>query len=361
MKKNSVRIGIIGCGWATNIKHIPSLNKIPEAEVVALCDHNLKKAEDTAKKYCGEVKLYTDYHEMLKDETIDAIHVCTQNKYHCKITCDALNAGKHVLCEKPMAITEEEAELMVKTAEKTGKKLTVGYQSRFSNEAIYLKNEADKGTFGEIYYARAIALRRKAVPTWGDFLDKQIQGGGPIIDIGSHSLDLALWIMNNYEPDFCVGTTYRKLISDGGVGNAFGSWDPKKFTSEDSGFGFVRMKNGATISVEASWALNILDPKESCVQICGTEAGADTLINGARINGIRDGKLFSQIPDFRNIGASLYRDEHMSSPVEREAHSWIFSILEDTDPVVKPAEAAVVTKILDGIYKSAESGTIYKF
>lgn len=356
-----IRVGIIGCGTAAMSKHLPAISKIAEIEVVALCDIHEDRAEKAAKIYGGgKAAVYTDYRKLLEDKTIDAVNVLTQNIYHCQITVDALEAGKHVLCEKPMATTSADALKMIETAKRTGKKLTIGYQTRFSNEVLYLKNEADKGTFGDIYYARAIALRRRMVPTWGNFIEKEYQGGGPLIDIGSHSLDLTLWIMDNYKPKYCLGTSYRKLVDQGGAGNSWGGWDPKRFTSEDSAFGFVVMENGATISVESSWAINMMDAREATTVLCGTLAGAD-MANGVRINGVRDDKLYVQRQDFMNIVNPVYKDELYVSPAEREAHTWALSIINDKDPVVLPEQAYCVTKILEGIYTSANTGDIYRF
>ena len=194
--EKKIRIGIIGCGGIANGKHMPSLKKVAECEMVAFCDIVLERAEKAAEKYgIPGAKVYEDYKELLKDESIDVVHVCTPNRSHSFITVDALEAGKHVMCEKPMAINSAEAKKMLDAAEKTGKKLTIGYQSRFRDDSMYLKAEADAGELGEIYYAKATALRRRAVPTWGVFLNEYEQGGGPLIDIGTHALDLTLWMM----------------------------------------------------------------------------------------------------------------------------------------------------------------------
>ena len=226
-----LRVGIIGCGGIANGKHMPAVKKIPEAEMVAFCDIVVERAEKDKEKYgTPDAKVYEDYKELLKDESIDVVHVCTPNRAHSFITVDALEAGKHVMCEKPMAINSAEAKKMIDAANRTGKTLTIGYQNRQTSEALFLKEEADRGTFGDIYFARAFAVRRRAVPTWGVFLNEYEQGGGPLIDIGTHALDLTLWMMDNYEPDYVLGSTYRKLADTANAANAWGSWDPKKFT-----------------------------------------------------------------------------------------------------------------------------------
>jgi predicted dehydrogenase len=224
-----------------------------------------------------------------------------------------------------------------------------------------MKEQADKGTFGEIYYAEATALRRRAVPTWGVFLNEYEQGGGPLIDIGTHALDLTLWMMQNYKPKYCVGTSYHKLNKDTNQGNAWGNWDPDKFTVEDCAFGFVVMENGATINLESSWALNILDPREAVTTICGTLAGAD-MNDGLRINGIRNNCPYVFKPDLdQKSGAAFFSAKGSGKPNEIEAYQWINAIINDTDALVKPEEAYTVTRILEGIYKSAETGDIYRF
>ncbi len=357
----TVRIGIIGCGGIANGKHMPALKQLPNVELVAFCDIIVERAEAAKAKYgTPDAKVYEDYRELLKDETIEVVHVCTPNRSHSFITVDALDAGKHVMCEKPMAINSAEAQKMLDAQKRSGKKLTIGYQSRQAAGAQYLKQEAKDGTFGEIYYAKATALRRRAVPTWGVFLNEYEQGGGPLIDIGTHSLDLTLWLMDNYKPKYCVGTTYHKLNKDTNQGNAWGNWDPDKFTVEDSAFGFVVMENGATINLESSWAINMLDVREATTCICGTKAGAD-LYDGVRINGIRNNSQYVLRPTLNPQGAAFYEGVNNAEPSVMEAAQWINAVVTDTDPCVLPEQAFTVTRILEGIYESAKSGQPYYF
>ena len=349
------RIGIIGCGGIANGKHMPSLKKLPDGEMVAFCDIIEERAIKAAKDFgTPDAKYYTDYKELLKDESIDIVHVCTPNREHSFITIDALEAGKHVMCEKPMAKTSKEAKEMLDAAKRTGKKLTIGYQNRQTSAAQYVKAACVNGELGDIYYGNAIALRRRAVPTWGVFLNEEEQGGGPLIDIGTHALDLTLWCMNNYKPKMVVGTKYRKLADQTNTANAWGDWDPEKYTVEDSAFGFVTMENGATIILQSSWALNLLEAKEACFRICGTKAGADTW-DGARINGVRFGRQYVEKPDLNAGGAAFY-DGVEASPSDRDMRQWIDAIKNNTDPCVLPEQAYCVTQILEAIYTSAETG-----
>ncbi|MEC0268687.1 Gfo/Idh/MocA family oxidoreductase [Paenibacillus anseongense] len=354
------RIAIIGCGGIANGKHMPSLNKLKNVEMVAFCDIIPEKAQEAADKHGkGETRVYEDYRELLKDSTIDIVHVCTPNDSHAEITIAALEAGKHVMSEKPMAKTAADARRMVEAAKRTGKKLTVGYNNRFRSDSQHLHQLCSEGELGDIYFAKAHAIRRRAVPTWGVFLDEEKQGGGPLIDIGTHALDLTLWMMNNYEPKVVLGTSYHKLSQRENAANAWGPWDPSKFTVEDSAFGMITMKNGATIILESSWALNTLEVDEAKCTLSGTEGGAD-MKNGLRINGEKHSRLYTTEVELKAGGVAFYDGETESAP-DLEMRLWIQAIENDTDPVVTPEQACVVSEILEAIYESAKTGKAVYF
>lgn len=356
---DKVRIGIIGCGGIAHGKHMPALAKVPQAAMVAFCDVVEEKAHKAAREFGTKNALCcTDYRELLERKDIDVVHVLTPNKQHSFITVDALESGKHVMCEKPMAINSAEAKKMLDAAKRTGKKLTIGYQNRFKADSFYLKKVVENGDLGEIYYAKALAVRRRGVPTWGVFLDAENQGGGPLIDIATHALDLCLYEMDNYEPKMVVGASFRKLADHENAANIWGPWDPKKFTVEDAAFGFVRMKNGALISVESSWALNTLRADDGKIILCGDKAGADTLgeKNTLRINGEKFSKLYTAEPDLSAGGVDFYEGS-VGKPQDIEARMWIDHVMDDTKPlIVKPEQAYVVTQILEAIYQSADTG-----
>ncbi|GIN70620.1 oxidoreductase [Bacillus sp. J14TS2] len=355
-----LKVAIVGCGGIANGKHMPSLSKVEQVELVAFCDIIVEKAEQAAAKFGVEgAKVYEDYKELLADSSIDVVHVCTPNSSHAEISIAALESNKHVMCEKPMAKTSEEAKQMVEAAKRTGKKLTIGYNNRFRPDSLHLHNVSARGDLGEVYYAKAHAIRRRAVPTWGVFLDEEKQGGGPLIDIGTHALDLTLWTMDNYKPKAVLGTTYHKLGHMENAANAFGSWDPEKFKVEDSAFGFITMENGATIVLESSWALNTLDVDEAKVSLSGTLAGAD-MKDGLRINGEEFSRLYTKKVDLGVGGVAFYGGK-AESDSDIEARQWIESIINDTEPLVKPEQAFVVTQILEAIYESAKTGKAVYF
>ncbi|RUS43871.1 Gfo/Idh/MocA family protein [Cohnella sp. AR92] len=348
---------MIGCGGIAYGKHFPSLAKIPEVRLKAFFDVSADRAADAKEKFgTPDAKVYTSVQELLNDPDIQVVHVCTPNDTHAEISIAAMEAGKHVLCEKPMAKTSEDARRMLETAERTGRKLSIAYQNRFRADSRWLKEACRQGQLGEIYMAKAHAVRRRAVPTWGVFLDKEKQGGGPLIDIGTHALDLALWMMDNYEPKHVLGTTYRKLAEQGSPANAWGNWDPAKFTVEDSAFAMITMKNGASIWLESSWALNTLDVDEAKVTLSGTKAGAD-MKNGLRINGEEHGHLYTK----EIVLGDQWNSEAPNDSAEREARAWIDSILNDTDPVVTAKQALVVQEILEAVYESSAKGQAVSF
>lgn len=350
-----LKAGIIGCGGIANGKEMPAVKQTGLVDMVAFCDIVLEKAEKAVKDFgTADAKAYTDYRELLQDKNIDIVYVCTPNRSHSEITVAALNAGKHVMCEKPMAINTAEAKKMVDAAKANNKLLTIGYQNRYRSDSAYLKAECENGVLGDIYFAKARAIRRRAVPTWGVFLNEYEQGGGPLIDIGTHALDLTLWMMDNYKPKYAVGTVYHKLNDQKNTGNAWGDWKCEEFTVEDSAFGFVVMENGATILLESSWALNSLEVREAATLLCGTEAGAD-MFDGLRINGVKNGRQYVTTPDL-NAGSVAFFEGASDKPEVLEQLTFINAVLGKNELIVKPEQALVVTQILEAIYESAKTG-----
>lgn len=357
---NLLKIAIVGCGGIANGKHLPSLSRLKEVELVAFCDIVIERARTAADKYGAPgAQVFEDYRELLRDESIQVVHVCTPNDSHAEIAIAAMEAGKHVMCEKPMAKTAADARRMVEAAKRTGRKLTIGYNNRFRPDSLHLKQLCEAGELGDIYYAKAHAIRRRAVPTWGVFLDGEKQGGGPLIDIGTHALDLTLWLMNNYEPQAVLGQAFHKLSSRENAANAWGPWDPAKFTVEDSAFGMIVMKNGATIVLESSWALNTLDVKEAKCTLCGTEGGAD-MEEGLRLNGEKLSRLYKHQVQLDTGGVDFY-DGKKESMQDTEMRLWIDALLNDKEPVVTPEQACVVSEILEAIYESARTGKAVYF
>jgi predicted dehydrogenase len=361
--EQTIQAGIIGCGGIAQNKHLPSIQKLGFVKLTAFCDVIAERAEKMAKQYgTPDARIYTDYRELLdKEKDVEAVHVLTPNRSHSEISVAAMEAGRHVLCEKPMAINSAEAGKMLDCAKRTGKILTIGYQNRFRPESRFLKEACETGMLGDIYYATAHAIRRRAVPTWGVFLDEYAQGGGPLIDIGTHALDLTLWMMNNYKPKRVLGSVYRKLADQTNQGNAFGPWDPKLFTVEDSAFGTIIMEDGATIVLESSWALNTLDVDEAKTTLCGTEAGADMKGSGLRLNGVRFGRPYIEEVDVTPTGVAFFEGSADEPCDVMEARTFYNAIMNGGSLIVKPEQAIIVTQILEAIYESAKTGKTIEF
>ncbi len=344
-----IKAGIIGCGAIARDKYLASLRELDRTDMLAFCDIELTRAQSAAHEFGAPgAKAYTDY-RLLLELPLDVVYVCTPNRSHAPVSVAALDSGKHVMCEKPMALNGDEAAKMLEAAKRSGKLLTIGYQNRFRQDSQYLKQACASGMLGEVYFARANALRRRGVPTWGVFLNEYEQGGGPLIDIGSHALDLALWMMDNYRPRYAVGTVFHKLNRDTQTANLWGDWDPDLFMVEDSAFGFIVMENGATIILSASWALNTLEVGEGRVSLSGTRAGAD-MQDGLRINGVRFGRQYTERPD---LGKG---DDARQKPAVLEQEIFLKAVLGQGELCILPEQALTVSRILDAIYTSAKTG-----
>lgn len=364
-----IKVGVVGCGGIANQKHFPALkNNGDMNEIVAFCDIIVERAEKACAEFGAEgAKVYQDYHDLLADPNVEVVHICTPNVSHSEIAIAAFEAKKHVYCEKPMSHSPIEALKMVEAWKKSGMQFTVGYQNRFRPEVQNLHAACEAGDLGDIYYGKAHAVRRRGVPTWGVFMDKAQQGGGPLIDIGTHALDITLWCMNNYDIDSVTGSVFYKLggLQQATEGNLFGPWNPDTYEVEDSAMGFIKMKNGATINLEASWALNILESREASTTLCGTAAGAE----------IHSGMSYSKNELIYNRGRNGQLMEETISPVGGVAYfgggggeegtidcrQWLEAVKNGTQPLVKPEEALVVTQILDAIYQSARENKEVKF
>jgi predicted dehydrogenase len=346
----SIGIGLIGCGGIANNAHLPALKKLADeglVRIVAVCDIVEERAKEAAEKY-GASHVFTDYREMLKLTDLDAVDVCTPNYMHNPPVVDAFAAGKHVICEKPIGRNAVEGQEMVDAARKAGKKLQIALNVRFNSGPQAVKRFIDDGKLGDIYYARAHALRRRGIPGWGVFTQKDKQGGGPLIDIGVHILDLTLWLMGYPKPVSVTGMTYAKFGPREGVLGLLGQWDPKTFTVEDFAVGFVRFENGATLTLESSFAAN-LEQDQFQTSVFGTEGGV-------------------LLDPFNNAHTKLLREESGAltdtslaflpnlNSYEEELRGFVKAVADDTPVPVSGEQGLMVTRILDGIYESAETG-----
>jgi len=338
----NVRVAIIGSGSIARYAHIPGYKAQRGVEIVAVCDVVLNKAADIAREF-GIPRWYASYQELLENETLDAVSVCTPNVAHREASIAALEAGLHVLCEKPMAMNLSEAQEMAAAARRAGKVLQVGLHWRFTGEAQALKRFIDAGEMGDIYYGEATCMRRRGIPGWGVFTQKALQGGGALIDIGVHTLDHTMWLMGNPKPVTVSGVTYAAFGKRSDVVTPWAPWDPAKFDVDDMGVALVRFEGGASLVLRASWAANIEKAYQE-TRILGTHGGA--YMPPLRIFKEMHGSLVdvcpTEIPDVKPHTAEI---AHFVDCVRGEHPCAV-----DLDSVLQ------TQAVLGAIYRSAETG-----
>ncbi len=349
---SKLKAAVIGVGGISN-EHINGYIKNPDVELYAFCDINQAQLEKMAQKYnIPQERCFLDKDEMLKAlPEIDIVSVCTWNAAHAECTIAALNAGKDVICEKPMAMNTREAEAMLKAAEDNGKLLQIGFVRRYGNDTDVMRDFIQADKFGEIYYAKATYLRRNGNPG-GWFGDKSRSGGGPLIDLGVHVIDLSRYICGNPKPVSVYGATFQKLFNRPTVKTGKGytsvsAGENDVCDVEDLATALIRFDNGLVLSVEASFSLNIKNG-EGNIQFFGTKAGAK-LDPQVEIFGEENGYL---------VDLSFNNDTSLSFDglFCREINHFVDCVLNGT-PCIAPAEDGVeIMKILDAVYESARTG-----
>lgn len=347
--ENKIRIGVIGTGSISGV-HLNAYKNNPNVEIYALCDINEERVKAAAEKY-GVTRIFTDMHEMLKLEEIDAVSVCTWNSQHAPCTIAALDAGKHVICEKPMATSSEEARAMKAAADRNGKLLMIGFVRRFGNDCEILQDFISKDYFGELYYTKATYLRRKGNPG-GWFGDKSRSGGGPLIDLGVHVIDLVRYLLGNPKPVSVYGATFQKLFDRRNVKDTVGYSSASRTANdicdvEDLASAMIRFDNGAVLNIEASFSLN-LKKDEGKIELFGTKAGAklDPSL-----------EIYSEINDYMaNVQLTTKTDLDFNGLFEKEINHFV-SCVKDGIECKAPAQDGIeLMVILDAIYESARTG-----
>ena len=337
----TLRVGVIGLGMGRG--HVEQFHSHPNATVVALADLDKSRLKEVGEQH-GITTRYTAAEEMIRKEGLDIVAVATPNKFHAPLTIAALKAGSHVLCEKPMAMTAAEAARMNRTARKVGKRIMINFSFRFNPLSRSMKQEVENGALGDIYYARTVWMRRLGMPGFGGwFGQKALSGGGPLIDLGVHRTDLALWLMGYPKPVWVMAGTYDHLA------RAKAKKARKKFDVEDLAVAMVRFDNGAMLEIEASWASHIKERELMETRLLGTKAGMvqRNLDEGygfeAEFFLERDGRLYDM---------KLHEPmPHVASPM----HQFVDCILKNKPHPATGEEGHTVMLLLDAIYKSAET------
>ncbi len=346
-----LRVGLVGTGGIMKGAHMGGwapLRDQGRVELVAACDVRRDAAGALAETH-DIPNVFEDYREMLRTVELDVVDVCTPNRFHAPIAQAAFKAGCHVYCEKPLAPTPADVRKLIRARDAAGRKLMTGQHQRFDGRHAALKKYVDAGVLGEIYYARASMLRRRGAPAWGGFLRKELSGGGCLIDIGVHILDLTLWLMGFPRPVAVTGVAPTKLANRPEVVNQpeWGSWkrDGKEFDVEDFAVGFVRFEDGAVLVLEASFLLNMPESGVHKALICGTKGGVD----------VREGRIMTQEHGVIRVSQV---EGYATKPKAHTAaiHAFVEALENDTPVPVPPEETVYVMAILDGIYRSHAKG-----
>ena len=336
------KIVVVLAGFAGRVIHVAGY-AANFTRVAAICDQAKERAQALADQY-KVPQVYTDWREMIKQEQPDIVSVCLPNSRHREVTIAALEAGAHVLCEKPLATSVAEAHEMFDAARKAGRVLMAAQHFRFEPGPQAIKRVVESGALGQIYHAEAIAMRRMGIPTWGAFIQRAASAGGCMLDIGVHVLDQTVWLMGNPTPTKVSAVTQQLFGRRPEIAAAHGNgYNPKLFDVEDSAVAFVRFQDGASLILRACWVAHIKDSRFSS-RLLGTEGGVIT--DPPTLYRLRDGMQVDE--EFKNLPRL--------SGWEREVGHFLAVVRGEAEPLVKEEETLNVQRILNAAYRSAEEG-----
>ncbi|NQU76276.1 MAG: Gfo/Idh/MocA family oxidoreductase [Planctomycetes bacterium] len=349
MSEKKIRIGFVGVGQIAQA-HLQTYEDIDGAEIVALTDIN----EGLLKRVAGERNIestYTDFREMLKRDDIDAVDVCLHNNMHMPVTVAALEAGKDVYCEKPMAGSYRDAATMLDTAQQTGRKLSIQLRTIFDPTTRVSKAMIEKGMLGRVYHARSMGYRRRGRPYvdgygTSSFVQKDVASGGALYDMGVYHIAQMLYLMGNPEVTRVTGKTYQETAMDPARREKSG------YNVEELGLGFVNFADGATLDIIESWAVH-MDQFESS-SIFGSEGGLR--LDPLTYFHLADDLVMDSCID---VNGAMYREKNvrgMGDEYDGPQHHWI-AALQGRTPLLPIAEIALNTMLIsEGIYRSSAEG-----
>ena len=331
MARKNLRIGLVGVGAAAQINHIPALKRMEGVEITALCDRDPEKAARVAQKF-GIPRAHQRFDDLLADEEIDAVDLCTPNYLHSPMATAALEAGKHVLCERPLARSADEAAAMIKAAKKADRVLMCAVQHRYRPDAMLLKKFVEKGDLGEIFFAKAGWLRQRTEWDSDEWRrQKRESGGGVVLDLGFQMLDLSLWMMGSPKVESVTASLHRQ----------------RKGEVEDSATAFLRLESGATLTLELTWGL-LMEKDFAYVNLFGS--GGAALLNPLRIHKGMHGSLVNVTP---TMETSRHQYKHS---IDAQLSHFAEVLRKGVKPTGTAEEILPVMELMDAIYRSAEQG-----
>lgn len=344
----TIKVGMIGAGAIAD-DHCRSINAYNGAEVAAIAEIHTERRDAIQEKY-KIARSYTKWQDLVADKDLDAVAIALPNALHAPVSIAALNAGKHVMLDKPFALNYAEAKKVVQTAKRKKKILMLGMNQRYRQDAQTLKAIVDRGELGEIYHGKAYWYRRTGSPKFGTwFVNQKLSGGGCMLDIGVHFLDLALHLMDNWEPVSVSGQVYTKFgnrgIGEGGWGKS--DHNPKlKFDVEDFATALIKFRNQATLELNVSWVIHQEQGNKSNIELYGTEAGAC----------LEPTKIFRQAKRSGEYEAVVPQNVKIPHRYANRQANWLDAITGKDTPLCTVEQALVVQRILDAVYASSSSG-----
>ncbi|MFJ7936161.1 Gfo/Idh/MocA family protein [Sporosarcina sp. NPDC096371] len=344
-----LKVGVIGGGSISEF-HIKPYLKNVGVKLLALCDSNEQRLAEAGECY-GVTVLYSSYEELLKNEDIDAVSICTWNNTHAEIAIAALEAGKHVLVEKPLSMTVDQALAVQAAVEKSGKLLQVGFVRRHGDNTKILKEFIDQDEFGEIYYAKASCLRRLGNPG-GWFSDKSKSGGGPLIDLGVHMIDISWYLMGKPRPVSVSGNTYSKLGNRSHIEclsfYQAADYNPTVNNVEDLANALIRFDNGASLYVDVSFTLHA-KKDELSVKLFGEKGGAEIEPELAMVTE-KNNTILNITPQIDSLSFDF------EGAFRNEINHFVDCCIEGKETIAPVADGVQVMKMLNAVYESAKTG-----
>jgi predicted dehydrogenase len=341
MRKEIVRVGVVGLGMGRF--HIQHYAKLPAAKVQAICDLDAELLKTTATEF-SIPQTFVSFEDLLNNAEIDAVSLAVPNYLHKPMTIAALDRRLHVLCEKPMAMNTAEAVEMRDKVRATGRKFMVHFNQRFRAEHQYIKSLIQADKLGSVYYATAGWRRMRGIPRFGGWFGrKEMSGGGPLIDLGVHMLDLARWLIGNPKALTVSASTFSF------IGQSLALAQKKHFDVEDLAAALIRFDNGTTLAIEASWALNFEEREKVYLELSGTRGG---------ISSISYDYKDTQVSVFQEKNGAMVKTVPIKYPQNFESaqEHFINCILHDTEPSASADDGVEIMRLLDAIYESARIG-----